>query len=439
MHLYEIPMICVLAGLALYAVLGGADFGAGLWQLASILDRRRSPAARLRAERIREHAHHAMGPVWEANHVWLIFVLTVTWTAYPAAFGSIASTLAVPLLLAGLGVIFRGTAYALRSGGSSASELGAIDTVFSLSSLLTPFALGAAVGAIVTGRVPVGNAAGHPFGSWLGPTSIFLGVMAVAISAYMAAVYLAADAARHGHGELTEQFRARALLAGAAAGAAAIAGLAVLDGDAHRVYTRLLAGPGLVGVAISLLGGVATLALVATRRFEPARATAALAVVGMIAGWALAQQPVLLPHLTLAQAAAPRETLVAVLVAIAMGAAILFPSLGLLFRMTLRGGFDPEGAAEQTSAQGAGVPDATDPASTRAERTPDALLAASGAGLRARLALAGLLGGVGLLTLAEAPWAHGVGVACLFACMTLAFLAVDPAGTVALENDGDVG
>ena len=103
-----------------------------------------------------------MAPVWEANHVWLIFVLTVFWTAYPTAFGSIASTLAIPFFLAGIGIVLRGAAYALRVGASSPRELGVIDTIFSLSDL-APFALGAMVGAIATGRVPVGNAAGARF------------------------------------------------------------------------------------------------------------------------------------------------------------------------------------------------------------------------------------------------------------------------------------
>ena len=133
MHLYDLPMICVLIGLALYAVLGGADFGAGFWQLTSILLPGRTEQERQRAQQIREHAHHSMGPVWEANHVWLIFVLTVTWTGYPIAFGAIASTLAVPLFIAGLGIVFRGAAYALRAGTSKPRELGLIDTIFSLS------------------------------------------------------------------------------------------------------------------------------------------------------------------------------------------------------------------------------------------------------------------------------------------------------------------
>ncbi|MFZ2050965.1 MAG: cytochrome d ubiquinol oxidase subunit II, partial [Solirubrobacteraceae bacterium] len=275
MHLYDLPMICVLIGLALYAVLGGADFGAGFWQLASILLPGRTEQERRRAQQIREHAHHSMGPVWEANHVWLIFVLTVTWTGYPIAFGAIASTLAVPLFIAGLGVVFRGAAYALRAGTSKPAELGLIDTIFSLSCILTPFALGAMVGAIASERVPVGNASGHLLSSWLNPISLMIGVLAVLFCAYMAAVYLAADADRHGEREMTQRFRTRALIAGVLAGAVAIAALPVLSSQAHRVFERLIDGPGLVGLVISVLAGIATLALVSARRFALARISAA--------------------------------------------------------------------------------------------------------------------------------------------------------------------
>jgi len=153
-HLCDIPMICVLARLALYPVLGGADFGAGFWQLTTLPLLRGNSERSERAAKVRDHAHNSMGPVWKANHVWLIFVLTVTWTAYPSAFGAIASTLTVPLLLAGLGIIFRGVAYALRAGSTRTSELGVIDTMFSLSSVITPFALGAMIGALVSRRVP---------------------------------------------------------------------------------------------------------------------------------------------------------------------------------------------------------------------------------------------------------------------------------------------
>src|SRR5437763_10087444 len=159
--LYALPLVFALIGLALYGVLGGADFGAGFWQLAA--------GRGGHAERIREHAHNSMAPVWEANHVWLIFVLTVVWTAYPKAFGSIASTLCVALLIAGVGIIFRGSAYALRTGASSLSEQSTIDTAFGISSVIVPFALGAAVGGVASGRVPVGNAAGERVTCWRSP------------------------------------------------------------------------------------------------------------------------------------------------------------------------------------------------------------------------------------------------------------------------------
>src|SRR6266436_4406220 len=145
MHLYDLPLVFALIGLAFYTVLAGADFGAGFWQLVA--------GKGERADRIRDHAHHAMAPVWEANHVWLIFVLTVFWTAYPVAFGSIMSTLAIPLFVAALGIILRGTTYALRVAATSAREVRRIDTAFAFSSILTPFALGAAVGGIASQRV----------------------------------------------------------------------------------------------------------------------------------------------------------------------------------------------------------------------------------------------------------------------------------------------
>jgi cytochrome d ubiquinol oxidase subunit II len=426
MHLYEIPIICVLVGLTLYVVLGGADFGAGLWQLESVLVPGRSEAARRRAEENREHAHHSMGPVWEANHVWLIFVLTVTWTAYPRAFGAIASTLEVPLLIAGVGIVFRGAAYALRAGSASARESALIDTVFSLSSVLTPFALGTIIGAIVLGRVPPGDAAGSITSSWTGLFSVLLGVLVVLLCSYMAAVYLAADAARAGEAELADRFRARALVAAVLAGALAIALLPVLHDEAHRFYTRLVSGPGLVGAILSALGGLGTLALVLARRFAAARASAAVAVAGLIVGFALAQDPVFLPGLTLAQAAAPTQTIVPLLFAILAGIVILFPSLGFLFSLHLGGRFDlaePDRASGQRS-----------PAGTDAGVGIGAVIASSRQGLAARGAIAGLLGGLGFLTAADAPWAHIVGVVSLGVCALCAIAAVGPAELAARDE-----
>jgi cytochrome d ubiquinol oxidase subunit II len=396
MLLQSIPLVFVLAGLAIYTVLGGADFGAGFWQLVA--------GRGEHAERVREHAHHSMGPVWEANHVWLIFVLTVFWTSYPKAFGSIASTLALPLFIAAIGIIFRGAAYALRTGASSDRESGVIDTIFSLSSILVPFALGAAVGGIATDRVPVGNAAGHLFSSWLNPTSVFIGVLAVASCAYLAAVYLAADAARDGHGTLERDFRLRALGAGIVAGGLAIGGIFMVNADYHRLFHALLSGRALPAVIVSLLSGLLTLVLVYRRRYEPARYCGAVAVAAIVAGWALSRWPTILPGLTIHQAAAGHDTLVWVIVCVLVGGAILFPSLGLLFRLALTGRF--RAAESEVPAEAGGH------------------LGAVRSGLLARLAIACLIAGFGLLNIADAQWAHVLGLLCLLAFILAAFRAI---------------
>jgi cytochrome d ubiquinol oxidase subunit II len=396
MHLYELPLLFALVGLALYTVLGGADFGAGFWQLVAGKGKQ--------ADEIRDHAHHAMAPVWEANHVWLIFVLTVIWTAYPAAFGSIASTLSIPLFLAGIGIVLRGGAYALRAGTATPREQRSVDTVFALSSLLTPFALGTAIGGIASGRVHVGNPGGSLTSSWLNPTSITVGVLAVASAAYLAAVFLSGDAERRGHRQLAERFRLRALGAGLAAGAVAIAGLAVLRFDAHRLFTRLTQGAGLPALILSLLAGITTLVLIWRRRYEPARYTAALAVASTIAGWALAQRPLFLRDLTVQQAAAGHDTQVAIVVAVLAGGLILFPSLALLFRLTLGGQLDHEPTTDtQTSVAARPLPPSSG---------------------NARLATASLLAGIGFLTVAHTDWAHAIGVACFLTFVAFGYRAV---------------
>ncbi len=397
MHLYDLPLAFALVGLALYTVLGGADFGAGFWQLVA--------GKGERADEIRDHAHHAMAPVWEANHVWLVFVLTVVWTAYPSAFGSIASTLSIPLFLAGIGIVLRGGAYALRAGTATPGEQRRVDMVFAVSSVLTPFALGTVIGGIASGRVHVGNPGGSLASSWLNPTSIDIGVLAVASAAYMAAVFLSGDAVRGGDRDLAERFRLRALAAGVAAGAVAVAGIVVLRFDAHRLFTHLTQGAGLPALVLSLLAGVTTLALVWRRRYEPARYTAALAVASTIAGWALAQRPRFLSDLTIRQAAAGHDTQIAVVVAVLAGGVILFPSLALLFRLTLGGQLG------YTEPVRKGAP----PPAPRPRRPTR---------LSMRLAAASLVAGIGFLTVANAGWAHAIGVVCLLSFVALGYQAV---------------
>jgi cytochrome d ubiquinol oxidase subunit II len=408
MALSTVPLLLALAGLTLYVVLGGADFGAGLWQLLS--------GRGERGERVREHAHEAMAPVWEANHVWLIFVLVVMWTCYPVAFGSIVSTLSIPLFIAAIGIVFRGTSYALRAGTTRAREERTVDTVFGIASVLTPFALGTVVGAIAAGDVPVGNAAGDLWTSWTGGLSLMVGVLAVAFGAYLAAVYLAADAVRRGADEMERAFRTRALVAGVVAGVLAFGGLFVLRSDARALYDSLVGGDALPALVVSAVAGAGTLALVWLRRYEQARYSAALAVAAIVAGWAIAQQPVLLPGLTVSDAAAPHDVIVAVLVSVAAGALVLVPSLALLFTLTLRGRLGYEGDAGASEPMG-----------------PIRVLSASRVGLLARTSLACLLLTLGFLTLADAGWAHAIGVAALFACVLTGFRAAVPVESVSAE------
>ena len=434
-----VPVAFILAGMAAYTVLAGADFGAGLWTMLAF-----GPDG----HRVRDQARHAMGPVWEANHVWLIFVLVVAWTAYPVAYGSITSTLAAPLLIAAIGIIFRGAAYALRGVADSSRAARAAENLFAVSSVLTPFALGTAVGAIAVGRVPVGNAAGNLVTSWLSPAPVLVGALAVVFSGYLAAVFLAADSERYAEASLAAVFRRRALLAGAVSGGLALAGLLVMRGSG----LDLTRGAALALVCVSGVAGLATLALCWASRFGLARLTAALAVAAVVVGWAAAQAPRFLPGMTVTQAAAGDSTLVALVIAVGCGLVVLIPSLALLFTLFLRGHLDtPEShaPAEADTASETGTATGSETvtesaiaagpgAATRAQR-PRRLSRLPGAGAtgpsaqssRVRgwgaVGVLGLVAGTGLLVFTDAPWTHGLGVVCLLLCAVTVFtLAVSP-------------
>jgi cytochrome d ubiquinol oxidase subunit II len=335
MSLADVCVAFVALGVTAYAVLGSADFGAGFWDLTA--------GGAHRGARLRGMVQRSMSPVWEANHVWLIFVLVILWTAFPTAFGSVFSTLSIPLFLAAIGIIFRGTAFALRGQAATIKEARVLGGVFALSSVLIPFCLGAAVGGVASGRVPVGNAAGDLVSSWLNPTSVLVGVVGVLTGAYLAAVYLAGDSQRAGLDDLVKAFRARALGAGVVTGVVALAGLLVLRSDARDLYDGLTSGGGLVMVIASGLAGFATIALVWSERYGLARVSAAAAVAAIVVGWLLAQKPYILPpDLTLDQAKASDATLSAVVIGIALGMIILVPSLWYLYRLVLQGRLDQE-------------------------------------------------------------------------------------------------
>lgn len=315
-------------GVTLYAVFGGADFGAGLWTLLA--------GGGERGRRPRALTAWAIGPVWEANHVWLIFVLVVLWTAFPTAFASITSTLFIPLSLVALGIVLRGAGFAFQKVAAAERGTRAAEWLFAVSSVLTPFFMGTVVGAVASGRVPIGNAAGDAVTSWLNPLSLVVGALFVATSAYLAAVFLISDARRLGDTQLESYFRARALAVAVVAGAVAIASIFVLRNDARYVYDRLT-DQGLPLVILSAVCGLGALVLIARGARRGARELAVGAVVAVIWGWGVAQFPYLLPErLTISEGAAPDATLTAVL--IVFGAAVVFvlPALALLYTLTQR-------------------------------------------------------------------------------------------------------
>ncbi|HLY12750.1 MAG TPA: cytochrome d ubiquinol oxidase subunit II [Candidatus Limnocylindrales bacterium] len=310
-------------GVTIYAVFGGADFGAGLWDLLA--------GDAQRGEQPRDLIDASIGPVWEANHTWLIFDLVILWSAFPLAFASLMSTLYIPLTLAAFGIILRGAGFAFRKYTRRLAARRAFGATFALSSVITPFFLGAALGGIASGRVPAGNAAGDPWTSWINPTSLLVGALAVAAGAYVAAVFLVAAARRRHDVELERYFRTRALAMGIVAGGLALAGIAVLHGDAPALSSGLT-GRALPLVIASVLLGSASLVLLARGAGRGIRVVAAGAVTAIVWGWGVAQLPAILPgSLTIDAAAAPAGTLDALIVISAVAAVTIGPSLALLF------------------------------------------------------------------------------------------------------------
>jgi len=310
-------------GATLYALFGGADFGGGVWDLLAGIDEGKGERPRARIQR-------SLTPVWEANHVWLIFILVVLWTAFPEAFGAIMSTLYVPLALAAFGIVLRGAGFVFRKSLHRFEYRRAMGATFALSSLLTPFFMGTVVGAIAAGNVPAdGN--GDAFTSWIGALPLATGALFVLSGAYLAAIFLVADSHRVDDKEMEGYFSSRAMAAGLLAGAVALLGLVALHAEARYIFDRLIVD-GLPLVIVSILCGFGVLSLLLSRGRRGLRPLAAGAVVTVIWGWGVAQFPYLLPtSLRIDQAAAPGPTLDSVLVVFAIAAVVVLPSLGLLY------------------------------------------------------------------------------------------------------------
>ena len=325
----------LVLGITLYAWSGLADYGAGLWDLTA--------GGREPGRRPRELIDTAVTPVWEANHVWLVFCFVVLWTCFPDAYASITLTFFVPLTLAAFGIVLRGASFALRKDAARAGRRHLAGWMFGVGSLLTPFCLGAALGGIASARVPVGNAAGDQLTSWLNATSVSIGALAIAMGAYLSAVYLVAEARLRRMPDLEPYFRVRAVTAGIAGlllGGAALTALWFDERDmAERVIDRSLPL-----VALGMVALAATFVLARRGVVRGLRVLGAVGVAALVWSWAIAQSPYLLPFsLTIADGAGADATLRWLLIWALVALVAVVPALALLYVLDQRGelGEDP--------------------------------------------------------------------------------------------------
>ena len=322
--------VILFAAVTVYAVFGGADFGAGFWDLIA--------GGAERGERPREVIDHSIAPVWEANHVWLIFVFVLLWTCFPEAYASIMLTLFVPLTLAALGIVLRGASFAFRKAVIRTRDQRNFGAAFAISSVLVPYCFGAVVGAIASGRVPAGGVAGDPWTSWVNPTSILGGILAVALTAYLAAFFLVFDAGRladedDGHllpgPRLGRRHRRRRRGPRRDLRPPPRRDLPLRRPQDPRPAPghpapRSPASRALVLIARSRRTGVQ----------RGARLAAVVAMGSLVVAWGVAQWDYLLPTtLTVADAAAPSGTMKAVFLATALAAVLIVPAFALLYTL----------------------------------------------------------------------------------------------------------
>ncbi len=322
----------LLIGLIMYAVFGGADFGGGIWTAL---------ASGPRARQQRESLFQAIGPVWETNHVWLILVVVTLFTAFPQAFAALFIALLAPFVIALVGINFRGAAFAFRHfGEQTRRHLPATGQVFSISSAITPLAMGMAVTATAAGRIQIvnGQVQADLWAAWITPFTLVGGLTGLAMCAFLTPIFMTVRT----QGDLQEDFRVRGLVAALVLGALTTVAVPVAWFDTPHFATRLVSPGEVVFVAAAVAFGLGTLWLLWTRRYVWAQVTAGGTIAATFGGFGAALYPdLILGELTIAQAAAPQATLVAFLVALPFGALILVPSLVLLY-WTFRGEPNPE-------------------------------------------------------------------------------------------------
>jgi cytochrome d ubiquinol oxidase subunit II len=305
-----VAVVAVVA-IALYAIFGGADFGGGVLDVLATGPRRAAQ---------QEIIGHAIGPVWETNHVWLIFMIVLLFTCFPPAFAELSVGLYVPLTFVLVGIVLRGAAYAFRSQANRAEGLSqAWGHVFGIASIVAPFFFGTCVGGLTVGRF-----------AWTSPFALAVGALAVALCTQVAAVFLTCEV----RGPVRQDFRLRGLIATVVLAVLGAVALAVAFATAPPVFAALTQSRSVPGIATAMVLGFVVLGCLWLRRYNLARFAVAAETVAILIGWYASQAPYLIPHeLTYAQAAAPPETLRAFLILVAGGSVLLVPSLWLLFRV----------------------------------------------------------------------------------------------------------
>lgn len=321
-----------------YALFVGADFGGGLWDLVA--------GGSERGARAREAIDRSMTPVWEGNQVWIVLGLVLLWTAFPAAFAAVMTALFVPLALSLLGLFLRGVGFAFRHEARSSTAKRVTGAVFAASSLIAPFFLGAAVGAVATGSVPV-HPHGELTGAWTSATALVTGGMFVTACAYIGGVFLVGDSHRRAQPDLVRYFGRRSIIAGATTGVLAGVNLYLMHGSAHYVYSRLV-GPALPLVIVSVAAGAAAFVLLALRRQWLLRISAGLSVAAVVAAWGLAQYPYLLPgSLTMRAGSASIASLNTEIAVLGMAALLVVPAFAYLYWLQQHGRLQKSSASPQ--------------------------------------------------------------------------------------------
>jgi cytochrome bd ubiquinol oxidase subunit II len=316
--------IFLLAALIFYVATGGADFGGGVWDLLAI-----GP----RASQQRDAITKAIGPIWEADHVWLILVVVILFTAFPMAFGAMMTALHIPITLMLIGIILRGAGFIFRKYDSKASEVQLRwSALFGAASFFTPLVQGITLGAVSTGQIRVvdGKVTTGFFAGWLTPFAFVSGLLVLTACAFLAATYLTVDPA--GEPEVRNDFRRRAIWAGTVLPAIVLLLLLAARIGAPQFLQRLASWPAMVIATGMAASAVAALVSLTMRRFAIARVAAIAEVTLILIGWGWAQYPNLItPDVSIQNSSAPAATLRLLLIALIIGAVVLFPSLAFLY------------------------------------------------------------------------------------------------------------